>query len=154
MKVKKILFGVVCVVMLFALTGCVNKIAYTTNDFKSKVESLGYATADVTSKYSSYGYVQEVTSAKSSDGFEVEFFVLDTESNAISMFNSNKATFESNQDKSTVASFLVMGNYSSYTLTSGGYYMHICRVDNTLLYVRVKDIYKDSVKSLIKKLGY
>ena len=47
-----------------------------------------------------------------------------------------------------------MGNYSSYTLVSNGYYMHLCRVDNTLLYVKVSDTYKDSVKKLINELGY
>ena len=32
--------------------------------------------------------------------------------------------------------------------------MYICRVDNTFLYLRVEDNYKDEAKSIIKKLGY
>jgi hypothetical protein len=32
--------------------------------------------------------------------------------------------------------------------------MHLCRVDNTLLYARIPDAYKDDAKAIIKKLGY
>ena len=154
MKNKSILFGVVCFLMLFALTGCGSKTAITTSDFKSKTENLGYTNIDVTSQYSSYDYIQEATVAQSSDGYQVEFYVLDDKGNATSMFNTNKSTFESYKGNSSSESSSSMGNYSSYTLTSSGYYMHLCRVDNTLLYVRVKDTYKDSVKNLIKELGY
>lgn len=70
------------------------------------------------------------------------------------MFNTNRSTFESYKGNSSSESSSSMGNYSSYTLTSNGYYMHLCRVDNTLLYVKVNDTYKDSVKKLIKELGY
>ncbi len=154
MKKKNIFFGVVCFLMLFALTGCGNKNAITTSDFKSKTENLSYVTTDVTSQYASYGYIQEATIAQSSDGYQVEFYVLDDAGNATSMFNTNKATFESYKGNSSTESSSSMGNYSSYSLTSSGYYMYLCRVDNTLLYVKVKDTYKNSVKSLIKELGY
>ena len=154
MKKKNVLLGVICFLMLFALTGCGKKTAITTSTFKSKTESLGYTTADVTSQYASYGYVQEATIAQSSDGYQVEFYVLNDAANATSMFNTNKATFESYKGNSSAESSSNMDNYSIYTLTSSGYYMHLCRVDNTLLYVRVNDSYKDSVQSLIKELGY
>ena len=47
-----------------------------------------------------------------------------------------------------------IGNYSTYGLTSNGYYMYVSRVDNTLLYAKVSTTYKDAVKSIIKDLGY
>lgn len=154
MKKRNIIFGVVCFFMLFALTGCGNKTAITTSDFKTKTEKLNYTTTDITSQYASYGYIQEATVAQSSDGYQVEFYVLDDAGNATSMFNTNKTTFDSYKGNSSTEISASMGNYSSYTLTSSGYYMHLCRVDNTLLYVKVNDTYKDSVKSLIKELGY
>lgn len=140
--------------MLFALTGCGSKQVITTSDFKTKTKSLNYNTADVISQYSSYEYIKEATVAQSSDGYQVEFYVLDNVDNATSMFNTNKSTFESYKGNFSSESSSSMGNYSSYTLTSGGYYMHLCRVDNTLLYVKVEDTYKEPVESLIKELGY
>jgi hypothetical protein len=70
------------------------------------------------------------------------------------MFNTNKSTFESYKGNSSSESSANMSNYSTYTLTSSGYYMHLCRVDNTLIYVRVKDDFKKDVQAVIKKLGY
>lgn len=154
MKKRNIIFGVICFLMLFVLTGCGNKKAITAGDFKTKTEQLNYTTTNITSRYASYNYIKEAIIAQNSAGYQVEFYVLDNVGNATSMFNTNKTTFESYKGSVSTESSTNIGNYSSYTLTSSGYYMHLCRVDNTLLYIKVKETYKDSVKSLIKQLGY
>lgn len=151
---RNIFFVVIGFLILLSLTGCGKKTAITTADFKSITESHSYTTVDVTSQYASYGNINEATVAQSPDGFQVEFYVLDDEGNATSMFNTNKSDFESYKGNYSSESSSSMSNYSSYTLTSSGYYMHLCRVDNTLLYVKVSDTYKDSVKDLINELGY
>ncbi len=46
------------------------------------------------------------------------------------------------------------GNYDIYSLTSNGDFMYLCRIDNTLLYIDVEDIYKDEVKEIIDELDY
>lgn len=154
MKKRNILLIVVFLV-LFILTGCGSKKVITTSDFKAKTEELGYTALDITSQYTSYGYIKEATVAESQDGgFQVEFYVLDNESNAVGMFDTNMDTFKTYKGNSSTESSSSMGNYSNYTLTTDGYYMHLCRVDNTLLYVRVESVYEDTVKSLIKELGY
>ena len=103
---------------------------------------LSYTKYDAISQYSSYGYVKEATIVQSSDGYQVEFYILDDISNAISIFNTNQKNFESYKSNSSVMSTLSSSNYPSYSLTSSGYYFYLCRVDNTLLYVRVSDTYK------------
>lgn len=140
--------------MFLVLTGCGKKTAITTDDFITLSKSKGYAISDVTSQYESYGYINEGTVAQSKDGFQVEFYVLKDEVYATNMFNTNKTNFENSKGNSSTSSSSSMGNYSSYSLTSNGYYMHVCRVDNTLLYVRVKDTYKATVKDFIENLGY
>ena len=70
------------------------------------------------------------------------------------MFLTNKTTFESYKSNSSTELKTTMGNYETYALTSGGYYMYVSRVDNTLLYLRVDDKYKATVKSLVEELGY
>lgn len=153
MKKKNIFLGIICFLILFT-TGCGNKKAITTADFISKTKELGYESSDVTSQYASYGYIKEATVARSKDGYQSEFYVLDNKSHAVSMFNTNKSIFESYKGNTSAEASANLGNYSSYTLTSSGYYMHICRVDNTLLYVKVKDQYKDNLKKLINELKY
>lgn len=139
---------------MLGVTGCGNKKAISTSTFKSITEENNYITSDVTNQSISYEYVNEATVAQSSEGFQIEFYVLDSESNAINMFNTNKDIFESYKGNTSTETSSNIGNNTIYTLTSNGYYMHLCRVDNTLLYVRVLDSYKDSVKDIIKKIGY
>lgn len=153
MKKKITLFSIICLFVLFSLTGCKNKTAISTEDFKSKAEKLGYTTIDITSQYASYGNIKEATVA-TSNNYQVEFYVLTDEEKAKTMFSTNKTNFENYKGKSSTETSSSIGNYSSYTVTSKGYYMHICRVNNTLLYVNVIKTHKDSVKELIKELGY
>ena len=149
MKRKKILFTIICFLMLF-ITGCGNKKVITTDDFISKTKEMGYESTDITPQYASYGYIKEATVARSKDGYQVEFYVLDDKSHATSMFNTNKSIFESYKGNTSAETSANMGNYSSYTLSSSGYYMHICRVNNTLLYAKVKDQYKENAKKIIE----
>ena len=153
MKNKNIFMGIICLLILF-ITGCGNKKAITTADFISKAKELGYESSDVIPQYASYGYIKEATVARSKDGYQAEFYVIEDKDHAVSMFNTNKSIFESYKGNTLAEASANLGNYSSYTLTSSGYYMHICRVDNTLLYVKVKEQYKDNIKKLINELKY
>ena len=154
MKRGKIFLGLVLCFMVFLLTGCSNKEAIATDDFKTIAENYNCTIFDVMNQYSSYGTVENALVAKHSDGWQVEFYVLDSENSAISMFNTNQTNFENSKTGTSTGSSSSMGNYSTYTLNSGGTYMHLCRVDNTFLYVKVDDAYKDTVEKLIKDLGY
>ena len=152
---KKIFYlGLMVPFILLALTGCAKKTSISTNDFISKTKSEGYQVADATSQFSEYGYVKEATIAQSPEGWQIEFYILQDESYATGMFNNNKSKFESYKNNVSMQKSLSTKNYSTYTLTSNGYYMHLCRIDNTLLYVKVKDVYKSSAEKIIKKLGY
>ena len=105
-------------------------------------------------QYSEYDFINEATVAASDDKWQVDFYVLDDSTQAKDMFNNNKSIFESYKGKNSLESSTALGNYENYSLTSSGYYMYICRVDNTLVYASVIDSYKDEVKEFIEKLGY
>lgn len=64
MKKKIIALGTICLLMLFALTGCGSKKAITTDNFKSIAQSHNYMISDATSQYSVYGYINEATIAR------------------------------------------------------------------------------------------
>ena len=154
MKKRNIFLGILCFLMIFMLTGCKDKIALSAEEFKSKVENNGYTAYDVTDQYSEYEYIKTGMVALNSSNYQIEFYVLDNESNAKRMFDDNKSKFESSQSGVSSHSEASLKNYSTYTLNSNGKYMHLCRVDNTLLYVDIDETYKDQVKDLVNKLGY
>lgn len=154
MKRKNILLIVACIVMGFFLTGCGKKTAITTEQFKNIGNTNNFVVSDVSVQFSSYNYINEATIIQNPNGWQMEFYVLSDEGYANSMFNTNKNTFESQKENSSLESSVSIGNYSTYSLTSGDYYMYLCRVDNTLLYVRVEKKFKDSVNKIIDELGY
>ena len=147
----KILFFSMVFVLIF-LTGCVNKKAVTTNEFINVVKSNGYEVKDVKDQFN-YDYIKEATLAINDD-YQIEFYVLDNASNAKKMFESNKQIFESYKSGVSTEASSNVGNNSTFTLNSNGYYMYLSRIDNTLLYIRVESKYKDNVKSIVSKLGY
>ena len=153
MKKKGLLFGALCLVMLFLVTGCGKKTAITTSEFNSKAEKAGYQTTDITAQYSSYKHVKEATIAKN-DNYQVEFYVITSEEEAKGMYETNKSDFENSKGSSSSYSSVELGNYSTYAQTSSGKYKYIARVDSTLLYIDVDEKYKDDVKKFVKELGY
>lgn len=140
--------------IIFLLTGCSKKTAINVNEFKSLSEKNNYIVYDISNQYTQYSHIESAMVARSSLNYQVEFYVLINDEYASSMFDSNKSIFENSKGSSSTYSSTSIGNYSNYSLTSNGYYMYLSRVDNTLLYVKVNDIYKKNVKKLIDKLGY
>lgn len=154
MKRQNIILGLLCAVVLFIMSGCGKKNSITASEFKNMSENIGYTVYDVTNQYSQYDYFDSATIAKSSSEYQVEFYVLTDDSSANGMFNTNKTKFENYKEGSSLSSSASVSNYSTYSLTSGGYYMYLSRIDNTLLYLRVEDEYKNQVKNFVDKLGY
>lgn len=154
MKSKKILLFSLSIFMLLFLTGCGNKKAITKEDFIAKAEKHNYQIVDATSQFEQYDEIESATLALSPDNWQVEFYELNTSENAMAMFEHNKSKFEDYKDNTALEASKSMSNYATYSLTSGGYYMYLSTVDNTLIYLRVKDTYKDTVKDFIKELAY
>ena len=151
MKKKLCLFGILFFTIII-LCGCGNKKAITTRDFKNITEQSGLDTYDAMDQVVGES-IKEVTLAYNDD-YKLEFYVLDSSVSAKNMYEHNKNIFEGR--KSGISKYIStdIGNSSTYMLESGGYYMYLSRIDNTLLYVDVMDIYKDKIKEIVKDLGY
>lgn len=152
MKKRYLFLGIICCVMLLALTGCGNKKAITTNEFSNIAKNNGLEIFDTTDQYA--GYIEEGLIAYKEDEWQIEFYILENDEKAISMFDTNKENFEESKGTSSTELSTTLGNYSTYELKSNGYFMYVARVDNTLLFVHVEDDYEDNVKTIIKELGY
>ena len=153
-RVKQLLMGLMCFVVLFTLTGCGNKTAITSDDFKSKMESSGYTVQEATNQMSDYDYIKQVYIAISSDStYQIEFYELSDNDYASSFFNNNKKTFEDSKSSGSTETSVSVDNNEKYTLTTNGKFKVVSRIDNTVIYLNVDDNYKSSVKDVLKNLG-
>ena len=89
---RKIFTIIMLGITLFLITGCGGesepKTAITTKDFIKKAEKEGLIVADLKDQFSTVEYIKEATTAASSDGWQVEFYVIDKKKNAKTMYES------------------------------------------------------------------
>ena len=154
MKIKKILLVLVLFVSMFVLTGCGTKKPITEEQFKTAAESYGLVVIDAIDQMSQYKIVKSALIGKSNDGWQVEFYILDGNSSAKSMYDENRSIFEKYKGSTTKEKYITIKEYSMYSLNSNGKYMYLCKINNTLLYANVDEQYENDVKNFAKKIGY
>ena len=156
MKNKKILLILICTMSLFLITGCGKKEAITTKDFNKITEEAELIITDAKDQFQDKDYVKDASIASSVAGWQIEFYTFDSADSAKEMYSKNKSDFEAAKDNSKKSSYVEKNkdNYAEYTVTADGYYMHICRIDETVIYLKVQDKYQDEVKGILKNLGY
>ena len=154
MKVKSILFKMFCLLSFFTLVGCSAKTAITSSDFIKCCEDKNLHVEDISGSFIDNSDVNEVVVATSEEGWTVEFYIFSDESVSKQAFEANKKKFEDSKSGVFSEKSVSIKNYSTYRIKSNGDYMYICRVDNTLVYVCVDDVYENSVINLLSELGY
>lgn len=153
---RLILTAAFCLILALVCGACAqSKTAVTSKDFISKAASLGLNTQDTTSTYAQYDHVVNSTSAGRVEGaaiaWQADFVTVNAADKAEAMFETNKDNFD---QLSGNMSMISSGNYNTYEKTGDGQFMYLCRVDKTLLYIKVAEKYKDEAKQLIEALGY
>jgi len=156
MKKALIIFGIIFVVV--AIIGVMifvpllkEKEKISAKSFKKNMEDKGYTLYDVTDQYE--GYADKVYIAKKSD-CRIEFYDATTLENAVVMFNTSKSQFEMQKGNNSAYSSVNGKNFSTYKLQTNGKYKYLSRVEDTLIYIDVDEEYKDTIKDIIKELGY
>lgn len=148
---KKILF---IVIISLLLTGCVgSKEIISYNQFIEYAAESEFEIQDKTKALKDPN-IKKVILAKKSDEYQIEFYKLKGITEAIYMFNDNRKIFKTSKNETSTYTYTNLGNYSVYSLTNESYYMYLCRVDNTLLYVKVPIEYKDEIIEFSEKIGY
>ena len=146
----------ILLIILFSLllTGCIgNKEKISSDQFIEFAAESEYEIIDKT-KVLKDSNIKKVILAKKSDDYQLEFYKLKGITEAIYMFNDNRKIFKISKNDTSTYTYTNLGNYSIYSLTNESYYMYLCRVDNTLLYVKVPVEYKDEVVEFSNKIGY
>lgn len=131
------------------------KDSITVSEFKSIMEEKEYELIDVSLQFAEYDFVEEAYLALDRENdYQIEFYELSDEKNAIAFYNNNKKSFEDSKSGSSVETNLNGKNYSRYVLSSGGDYMLLSRIDNTVIYVCEDVELKDTINDVLDELGY
>lgn len=159
MKKALIIIGIIVIVLVGIVLVVFNtlnkeKTPISANTFNTTMESKGYIMTDTTSQFAQYGNYMSKSYAAQKTGYQIEFYELSSEENAISMYNTNKTKFESQKSNASASATASMNNYATYSLTTNGKYKYLSRIDNTLVYIDVDESYKDVVKDIMKEIGY
>lgn len=132
-----------------------NKESITANEFKDKMEDMNYIIVDAKNQFEEYDYIEKVYLAVPEDyEYQIEFYEMDREEQAITFYNHNKDIFESYKSSISSETSVNIGNNAKYTLTTEDEYRLLSRIDNTVIYVHVDKEYKDKIKETLKEIGY
>lgn len=153
-RFKSLLFSLLLVSVLL-VTGCGNKTAITSEDFKQKMEEKQYSVDDLTAMFDDSFNMNKVYVATNSDTtYQISFYELKDSDTAANFYEENKKDLEDNKGTGYVDSSVNLNNYSKYTLETNDEYKLLSKIDNTVIILNVKKNYKDEVNSIIKELGY
>jgi len=142
--------------MLFVVTGCGEKTALTSAEFKTKMEAKDFTVHDASDQedFAGIDWIKKVYVALDKNrNFKIEFYEITTAEKATAFFDNNKQIFEESKGNAAVTDVAV-GNHAKYSLTSEGKFKVISRIDNTVIYSVNDSEFKDNVNEVLKDLGY
>lgn len=149
-KIRLFCIIFVCVLISAILVGCGKKTALTPDEFKTTLEGKGYTVTDTVVENTEKVFI----AINSTNEYQIEFFKVGTESQAISAFNTNKSDFESQKGSISSEVSVELNNYAKYNLSTNTEYKVISRIDTTFIYVNAPVQFKDEIKTVLDSIGY
>lgn len=135
-RIKRILAFVLIVALIPALLTSCKKTPSDTEAFKKLSNAKGYVIYDVTEQYINAPQIKEATIAAPSDkSFQIEFYIITDLDSAKELFKAQSEVMESTKGDSWSGNVSNGKNYAKRTLTTGGKYMVLSYIENTMLYV-------------------
>lgn len=132
-----------------------NKEPISAKDFKDIMEEKDFEIVDAINQFEGYDYVKKAYIALEEDyDYQIEFYRLDEEDDAIYFYNLNKDKFEAQKGSASAETTVNMGNNSKYTVKTKDEYKVVSRIEDTVIYADVDEKYEDEVKEILKEIGY
>lgn len=151
-KSNRFLLTLTMVILLLAGCSNSNKNAITNEVFTEEMKAIGLNIVDATNQFG-IGDVDSVTIAEGS-GYQIEFYVVPSNDQAINAFNENKTNFEALKGSLSTSMTKDIGNNAFYSLTTEDMYYFVSRIDNTFIYVEAPKTSKDDIDKAVKTIGY
>lgn len=159
-KVKTFVMVFICGFMIVSLTGCINKQAITSENFKIKMESRGFEVQDVTYQFEDLSYKSEYYSymnkalLASNNKYQIIFYETKDTHLAESIYNKSVKDFK-RDGKSVKYTSVNFGNHAKYTLINDDIYSTVSGIDNTIIYLSNVNIeHKSEIEDILEELGY
>ncbi len=151
---KRIIIIVGILSLICITTGCTNKKTMKTEKFIKIVKRYDLKPLDIIGQYENSKIMKKATVAESEDYWQIEFYELINKKEAENLYETQKKKYTVNKKSSKVYDEKEKRNYEEFTIEDNQKYMHVCRIKNTILYVKVSPEYKDIVKPIIEEIGY
>lgn len=141
-------------VALVCFSACAGtKTPLTADEFRTIMQDNGLEVMDLSADMMLEG--DEVALyAMHESGLMLEFYVTADAAQAAAAFATHRQAFEEVKGNVSTEASLAGTNYQKYTLTSGGRFMVVCQVENTLLYVDTAEENKSMAQTLLKAMNY
>lgn len=152
---KKKLTLLLLIVIIF-ITGCTSNKSKTVIDSPKFTESAtnnSFTVSDNSDNYKEQNYIISSTIAKIDD-LVIEFVIYDSEDTAKKAQEQQIDNFNLLKSPNSFVNKSSGKNYYHYSMTSNNYYMISTRVENTLIFSKVKEEDKDKVENVINELNY
>jgi len=143
------------VVGVIVINKAMNKETISASEFKEILEYKDFEVVDAKEQFINYDYIEKAYIALEEDyEYQIEFYKLDEEDEAIDFYNLNKEKFEEQKGSTSAETSINIGNNSKYAVKTNGKYKVVSRIENTMIYLDVDKKYKDEVDEILKELGY
>lgn len=133
------------------------KTALTTNEFKkiAKNNNLNVKNLELTdSSGNPNGNIKEAVNAKSKNGWQIEYYIIKSKKIAKTVFKDTKQIYLTFKNDLSEEQKKSKENYDVFTMKTQTSFMHVCRVDNTVLAISADDKDEKQIIKIIKQLGY
>lgn len=141
-----------CILVLFVLTGCGKKEVLTAEKFEEVLTKEGFSVTDVTSALDDKT-IKSVLTANNGI-YQVEFYVTENDKRAKEIYENNRNVFKENETKSSKQKEISKTDYEKYTFELENQYEVIIRNKNTMVYASLNSDNKKSLNKIIDKLNY
>ena len=154
-KVLKLLVSIsLSLILVLTLTGC-KKTALSPDDFKKKMESKEFEVIDTMDQMPEESIVtQSYLALAPKSVYKIEYYKFSSEENAKNFYSTNKKIFEASAGSVSGEAEVNLKNHSKYSLTSNKRFMVVSRIDDTAVYIDADKEYKDTIKKILKDIGY
>lgn len=156
MKLKKYLFlSLLLVFVLTLVIGCAGKRELTAKEFKTLMEKEEFTVIDSTENYNELSDVKKVLIATSRlSSYKIEYYEFVNNKKAIELFEKMESKFKDSTSKKMQYQTTSLGNYNYYSLTTADSYKIVSRIGKTVIVTDSDRRNKESIKEVVKKLGY
>ena len=158
---KAIIIIVVVFLIIFAIIGSVlmlfnkEKNSISSADFDTIMTQKEFSVRDATHQFSDFGYMKQVHFATSVDeSLQIDFYETKDDESAIRFFRQKREQMELSKGNVSAQTSAEFKNNAKFTLSSNGKYKVVSRINNTVIYVSADEVNKDTIKTILKEIGY